>query len=124
MTKATELKTETDFIKAHAEAFNLITSLPDGNAKNQHISHVKAFEAERNLRRLFLHRLNELPNLAQREKAVVVRMIEQSTDRQNDYLDLMRGLTSINQSITMARVVQFFRAFGCAVWLRVAKLRS
>lgn len=90
MTRAEELKTEWDFFKANIEACLIMKWF--GADKKQSLQYGECFLAEREFRRLNAHRVMEHPNLSETDKAVVSNIIEQSRARQNQCLDVMRGL--------------------------------
>ena len=91
MTKAADVKTNLGCAKALAEAYIVMRWL-SGREDQNRIDHGQHFYAERDFRRLKLHRVMEHPDLSESDKAVVSNMIEQSKARQNQCLDVMRGI--------------------------------
>jgi hypothetical protein len=91
MTKAEDVKTKLAVFKSLMEVCIVMKWLSGGEDQNR-MDHAQLFFEEREFRRLKLHRVMEHPNLSESDRAVVSNMIEQSKARQNQCLDVMRGI--------------------------------
>ncbi len=102
MTKAADVKTKVGCAKALLEAY-IVMGWLSGREDQNSVDHGQHFYAERDFRRLELHRVMEHPNLSESDRAMVSNMIEQSRARQNHCLDVMRGLVTTNHNSAVGK---------------------
>jgi DnaJ-domain-containing protein 1 len=93
MKRASELSTAADFRQAHREAFAADGGFLSLAERTRREGWARLFEAERELRRDFLHRLKEC-RLSGLEMPALDILLSESKERQDTYLDLLRGLAS------------------------------